>query len=252
MEYKMADKNTYKTASGAQQYGSSEDFKKQKDASFKRFLEDPVGNNDDALISSAMDAGEYGALAKEAKTSSSKKDLGDIEKILAGFTKNRNNIKKAKEKPKAGPKGNVKKMAEGGKTGMRGQVKKDDMNKKAVNSAVKEAMDSKYEGKINPPKEPDGGVARGSKKYQFGYGPDHPKEKPDHPKAKSALAPKTSPRPKPRPKSMEDDGGAVDRGNRAAQLEGFNYGGKVSKMSMGGKCRGMGAASRGGSFKVNG
>jgi hypothetical protein len=36
------------------------------------------------------------------------------------------------------------KMAEGGKTGMRGQVKKDDMNKKAVNSAVKEAMDSKY------------------------------------------------------------------------------------------------------------
>jgi hypothetical protein len=32
------------------------------------------------------------------------------------------------------------KMAEGGKTGMRGQVKKDDMNKKAVNSAVKEAM----------------------------------------------------------------------------------------------------------------
>jgi hypothetical protein len=85
---------------------------------------------------------------------------GDIEKLLAGFTKNRNNIKKAKEKPKAGPKGNVKKMAEGGKTGMRGQVKKDDMNKKAVNSAVKEAMDSKYEGKINPPKEPDGGVAK--------------------------------------------------------------------------------------------
>jgi hypothetical protein len=37
-------KKTYKTASGAQQYGSSEDFKKQKDASFKRFLEDPVGN----------------------------------------------------------------------------------------------------------------------------------------------------------------------------------------------------------------
>jgi hypothetical protein len=50
-------------------------------------------------------------------------------------------------------------MAEGGKTGMRGQVKKDDMNKKAVNSAVKEAMDSNTEGKINPPKEPDMGVA---------------------------------------------------------------------------------------------
>jgi hypothetical protein len=74
-----------------------------------------------------------------------------------------------------------------------------------------------------------------------------------HPKAKSALAPKTSPRPKPRPKSMEeDDYGAVDRGNRAAQLEGFNYGGKVSKMSMGGKARGMGAATKGGSFSKNG
>jgi hypothetical protein len=139
-----------------------------------------------------------------------------------------------------------KKMAKGGKTGMRGQVKKDDMNKKAVNSAVKEAMDSIREGKINPPKEPDMGVARGSKKYQVGYGPDHPK-------AKSALAPETSSRPKPRPKSMEeDDYGAVDRGNRAAQLEGFNYGGKVSKMSMGGKCRGMGAATKGGSFSKNG
>jgi hypothetical protein len=156
------------------------------------------------------------------------------------------------------------KMAGGGKTGMRGQVKKDDMNKKAVNSAVKEAMDSIREGKINPPKEPDMGVARGSKKYQFGYGPDHPKAKsalaPEtssrpkpRPEAKSALAPKTSSRPKPRPKSMEeDDYGAVDRGNRAAQLEGFNYGGKVSKMAMGGKCRGMGAATKGGSFSKNG
>ena len=82
------------------------------------------------------------------------------------------------------------------------------------------------------------------KPKQFAYGPDHPK-------AKSALAPKTSPRPKPRPKSMEeDDYGAVDRGNRAAQLEGMKYGGKVTKMSMGGKCRGMGAATRGGKFTV--
>jgi hypothetical protein len=73
----------------------------------------------------------------------------------------------------------------------------------------------------------------------FAYGPDHPK-------AKSALAPKTSPRPKPRPKSMEeDDYGAVDRGNRAAQLEGFNYGGKVSKMSMGGKCSWYGRCYQG-------
>ena len=96
----------------------------------------------------------------------------------------------------------------------------------------------------------------------FAYGPDHPKAKsalaPEtssrpkpRPKATSALAPKTSPRPKPRPKSMEeDDYGAVDRGNRAAQLEGMNYGGKVTKMSMGGKCRGMGAATRGGKFTV--
>ena len=82
------------------------------------------------------------------------------------------------------------------------------------------------------------------KEKQFAYGPDHPK-------AKSALAPKTSPRPKPRPKSMEeDDYGAVDRGNRAAQLEGMKHGGKVTKMSMGGKCRGMGAATRGGKFTV--
>jgi hypothetical protein len=111
----MADKKTYKTASGAQQYGSSEDFKKQGSDAFSRFLEDPVGNNEDSLIHSAMDAGEYGALAKEAKTLPSKNDLGDIEKLLAGFTKNRSNIKKAKAKPKAGPKGNVKKMMNGGK-----------------------------------------------------------------------------------------------------------------------------------------
>jgi hypothetical protein len=39
-------------------------------------------------------------------------------------------------------------MAEGGKTGMRGQVKKDDMNKKAVNSAVKEAMDQYAKAKL--------------------------------------------------------------------------------------------------------
>jgi hypothetical protein len=91
---------------------------------------------------------------------------------------------------------------------------------------------------------PTRGSISTTKPEQFAYGPDHPK-------AKSALAPKTSPRPKPRPKSMEeDDYGAVDRGNRAAQLEGMNYGGKVTKMSMGGKCRGMGAATRGGKFTV--
>jgi hypothetical protein len=146
----------------------------------------------------------------------------------------------------------------------KGKMSKDAKQKAATNKAVSVAMDSKYEGKINPPKEPDMGVARGSKKYQVGYGPDHPKAKsalaPEtssrpkpRPKATSALAPKTSSRPKPRPKSMEeDDYGAVDRGNRAAQLEGFNYGGKVSKMAMGGKARGMGAATKGGSFSKNG
>jgi hypothetical protein len=105
----MADKKTYKTASGAQQYGSSEDFKKQGSDAFFRFLEDPVGNNDDALISSAMDAGEYGALAKEAKTSSSKKDLGDIEKILAGFTKIEATLKKQKQSPRLDQKGMLRK-----------------------------------------------------------------------------------------------------------------------------------------------
>jgi hypothetical protein len=251
MEYKMADKKTYKTASGAQQYGSSEDFKKQGDAAFYRFLEDPVGNYEDSLIHSAMDAGEYGALAKEAKTLPAKNDLGDIEKHLAGFTKNRNNIKKAKEKPKAGPKGNVKKMAEGGKTGMRGQVKKDEKTgqKKRIKKGTEEYGRSRMEGlKSVSPDDIKTVYPAGKPKQDvfFAYGPDNPK-------AKSALAPKTSPRPKPRPKSMEeDDYGAVDRGNRAAQLEGFNYGGKVSKMSMGGKARGMGAATKGGSFSKNG
>jgi hypothetical protein len=106
-----------------------------------------------------------------------------------------------------------KKMAGGGKTGMRGQVKKDDMNKKAVNSAVKEAMDSKYEGKINPPKEPDGGVAKA--RMSRPTGPDR--------------------------KEM-----AYNRRRSASE------GRTVSKMAMGGKCRGMGAATKGGSFSKNG
>jgi hypothetical protein len=37
------------------------------------------------------------------------------------------------------------------------------MQQVKLNSAVKEAMDSKYEGKINPPKEPDMGVAKAKK-----------------------------------------------------------------------------------------
>jgi hypothetical protein len=116
------------------------------------------------------------------------------------------------KKAKPENKGSLK-YAAGGKTGMRGQVKKDDMNKKAVNSAVKEAMDSKYEGKINPPKEPDMGVAKA--RMSRPTGPDR--------------------------KEM-----AYNRRRSASE------GRTVSKMSMGGKCRGMGAATKGGSFSKNG
>jgi hypothetical protein len=207
MEYKMADKKTYKTASGAQQYGSTEDFKKQKDASFKRFLENPTTKN--ALMENMMGAGYYGARSKEFNSDT----YGELEQLLSGFAKDTKDKLKKEEKPKAGPKGNVKKMAEGGKTGMRGQVKKDDMNKKAVNSAVKEAMDSKYEGKINPPKEPDMGVAKA--RMSRPTGPDR--------------------------KEM-----AYNRRRSASE------GRTVSKMAMGGKCRGMGAATKGGSFSKNG
>lgn len=64
----------------------------------------------------------------------------------------------------------------------------------------------------------------------------------------------TSPRPRMRPESMEDDGGAVERGNRAAMREaydqqtlagGMKYGGKVKKMKAGGKVRGAGIAQKG-------
>jgi hypothetical protein len=49
----MADKKTYKTASGAQQYGSSEDFKKQGMTLFP-FSRRSSRKYDDPLISSAM------------------------------------------------------------------------------------------------------------------------------------------------------------------------------------------------------
>jgi hypothetical protein len=71
-------------------------------------------------------------------------------------------------------------------------------------------------------------------------------------------APMTSLRPKLRPPSMEmeDDGGAVERGNRAAMREaydqetlargsGMKMGGKVKKMKSGGKVRGAGMAQKG-------
>lgn len=71
----------------------------------------------------------------------------------------------------------------------------------------------------------------------------------------STRAPNKSPRPTPRPST------AVSRGNAAARREqseqdevlrnggrGMKAGGKVKKMAGGGKCRGMGAASRGGNY----
>ena len=85
--------------------------------------------------------------------------------------------------------------------------------------------------------------------------PAMPVGKPSMPLSRKAspLAPMASMRPKARPKLMEeDDYGAVDRGNRAAQLEGMKHGGKVKTMRSGGAstCRGMGAATRGGNYKA--
>ena len=138
----MADKKTYKTASGAQQYGSTEDFKKQKDASFKRFLENPTTKN--ALMENMMGAGYYGARSKEFNSDT----YGELEQLLSGFAKDNKNKLKKEEKPKAGPKGNVKKMAEGGKTGMRGQVKKDEKTgqKKRIKKGTEEYGRSRMEG----------------------------------------------------------------------------------------------------------
>jgi hypothetical protein len=118
-------------------------------------LENPTTKN--ALMENMMGAGYYGARSKEFNSDT----YGELEQLLSGFAKDTKDKLKKEEKPKAGPKGNVKKMAEGGKTGMRGQVKKDDMKQeRLLTRLLIEAMDSKYEGKINPPKEPDMGVAK--------------------------------------------------------------------------------------------
>ena len=69
----------------------------------------------------------------------------------------------------------------------------------------------------------------------------------------------TSPRPRARPRYMEEEAGAVERGNRAAMREaedmrtlgpgsGMKKGGKVQKMKAGGKVRGCGMA-RGGAVR---
>jgi len=101
------------------------------------------------------------------------------------------------------------------------------------------------------------------KKYQAGgmSSSPRPRMRPEdlmEGRKKRGGAPMTSPRPKPRPRSMEmeDDGGAVERGNRAAMREaydqetlargsGMKMGGKVKKMKSGGKVRGAGMAQKG-------
>ena len=70
-------------------------------------------------------------------------------------------------------------------------------------------------------------------------------------------APKKSMRPKARPDDMEERM-AVERGNRMNEMEAKEgealmkkmYGGKMKKMRDGGMCRGMGAATKGGKFRM--
>ena len=68
------------------------------------------------------------------------------------------------------------------------------------------------------------------------------------PTPRPTRAPAASKKPTPRPYT-KDEMDAAERGDRAARREaGMKAGGKVKKMAMGGKCRGMGAATRGGNF----
>lgn len=73
-------------------------------------------------------------------------------------------------------------------------------------------------------------------------------------------APQKSPRPRPNPRRSDP----VSRGNRAAELEASEYNdallnggrgqkarGKVREMVGGGVCRGMGAATRGGKYRMS-
>jgi len=101
------------------------------------------------------------------------------------------------------------------------------------------------------------------KKYQAGgmSSSPRPRMRPEdlmEGRKKRGGAPMTSLRPKLRPRDMEmeDDGGAVERGNRAAMREaydmrtlgpgsGMKMGGKVKKMKSGGKVRGAGMAQKG-------
>ena len=68
------------------------------------------------------------------------------------------------------------------------------------------------------------------------------------PMPRPSRAPAASKKPTPRPYT-KDELDAAERGDRAARREaGMKTGGKVKKMAMGGKCRGMGAATKGGNF----
>lgn len=51
-------------------------------------------------------------------------------------------------------------------------------------------------------------------------------------------------------KKKSQDARAMEVGDVTGQPSGMAYGGKVKKMAMGGSCRGMGAAKRGGNFKM--
>lgn len=69
-------------------------------------------------------------------------------------------------------------------------------------------------------------------------------------------APRTSPRPRARPDTIDltptaEDGDQM-LANRPAKAKKMSYGGKakVKKMKDGGMCRGMGAATRGGNYKM--
>lgn len=81
------------------------------------------------------------------------------------------------------------------------------------------------------------------------------------PKPRPSAAPAASRRPAERP-STRAEREAVERGNRAAErgdmtrsemeaAAGMKKGGKVKKMAKGGTCRGMGAATRGGKYRMS-
>jgi hypothetical protein len=86
------------------------------------------------------------------------------------------------------------------------------------------------------------------------------KKKRTRPTPRPSRAPAAATRPTPRPSTVAEREAAAS-GERQNRLEGSAYnealknggrgmkaGGKVKKMAMGGKCRGMGAATKGGNY----